>query len=626
MINKIKCILMCIVLSFTSYALFRYSKYPINDCEIIGKQSILSVSQDEFITQINKQHPRILVERSDFERIKFKMNTDMNIKLWFEQIKVQIDKNLDTPIIPYNIYDGLRLKTSSSNKIIEFSFMYKVTGEERYAQRAWLELENICSKYPDWNPNHFLDTATLAYGAGVGYDWLYDYLTEEQRAIVKNSIVEKALEEAIKLYKGNETWTTNEYNWNLVCNSGIAISALAIMEEDKDITTEALEYSLRSLNYGLKWFSIDGSTVEGPSYWAYGTKYLVYLLSSLESSMNATYDILSYSGLKDTPGFPVYMTGKQGTFNYSDSTNSMGNGSELLLWFSDYFNKPELTWYHKYIYKKKKYISIYDILWYKPNMYKSSNPPKELDKYYTKPEVVTMRSDWEDDFGTFVGFKGAVNGSPHGDLDAGTFVYDSIGIRWVHDLGSENYNLPGYWNYKEDGERATYYRKRAEGHNTIVISPDKAPDQSVKCEAPIIYTELNKDNRAKAAVDLTPAYSKYANNIMRSIELANGRKDLIIYDDIDLKSPKTVYWQIHTQADCEILENGKVVLLKQNNKEVYVKLVSDTSGKFEIRDAKPYPTSSNPIGQTPNEGFKKVVFKIPNAYKESLKIAMTPIR
>ena len=89
---------------------------------------------------------------------------------------------------------------------------------------------------------------------------------------------------------------------------------------------------------------------------------------------------------------------------------------------------------------------------------------------YYPADVVTLRTRWQDGEATFMGFKAGEMGASHGNLDAGSFVLDALGTRWAVDLGGDDYALPGYFG----SQRWTYYRLRAEGHNTLVINPGMA--------------------------------------------------------------------------------------------------------------------------------------------------------
>lgn len=55
-----------------------------------------------------------------------------------------------------------------------------MTREPPFLKRAILELD-AASALKDWNPEHFLDTAEMAFAVATGYDWLYQDLTPDQR-------------------------------------------------------------------------------------------------------------------------------------------------------------------------------------------------------------------------------------------------------------------------------------------------------------------------------------------------------------------------------------------------------------------------------------------------------------
>lgn len=89
-------------------------------------------------------------------------------------------------------------------RVYSLGLVYQVTGEEKYAARAWSELE-AAAAFTDWNPDHFLDTAEMTHAFAIGYDWLYDYLTEEQRQLLRRAILELGLHPALETYPWRHT-------------------------------------------------------------------------------------------------------------------------------------------------------------------------------------------------------------------------------------------------------------------------------------------------------------------------------------------------------------------------------------------------------------------------------------
>ncbi|MCU6711292.1 Ig-like domain-containing protein [Paenibacillus sp. J5C_2022] len=571
------------------------------------------------------QHPRILATASDFQRMRDLVDVDARFTGWFNSVKEEADLILPQPVKDYDKPDGLRLDTTSSRRIVTLAFAYQLTGDAVYADRAWQELAHVSSSaYPDWSPGHYLDTATMTYGVGIGYDWLYDYMTQEQRDTVRQAIVDKGLTPAVPMYVDKTYWWVyNRDNWNFVCNAGMTIGALAIADEEEQLAGLILREAFKSIQYGLPQYAPDGSAKEGPSYWEYGVMYLLYFLSGLETTFGHDYGFSSSEGLAETPLYPIHVAGTEGAFNYFDNSEALIPG-RTLLWFAKHDNKPEYTWYHQFAEESGRTGGLYDALWYRPELY-GANAPQELDRKFEIPEAVTMRSDWDDPGALFAGFKGGMNGAPHGDLDTGTFVLDAHGVRWALDIGSENYNLPGYWNMSENGQRWTYYRKRAEGHNTLIISPSAGPDQDVDSLSPITTTSFNETGGAYAISDLTPAYQKQAASIKRGVALIDERRQFLVQDEIVNKSPSELYWFMHTRASIEISPDGTSAMLSQDGRQLYVKLLTPGNASFSVMDAVPLPISPNPSGQTSNYGVKKLTIHMEDVLNETISVWMVPL-
>ncbi|MCU6711291.1 Ig-like domain-containing protein [Paenibacillus sp. J5C_2022] len=571
------------------------------------------------------QHPRLLAKAEDFQRMRDLIGTDARFTEWYMNAKEEADLILPQPVKDYSKPDGLRLDKTSANRIVTLAFAYQLTGDTVYAERAWEEMEHVSgSAYPDWSPGHYLDTAGMTYGVAIGYDWLYDYLTQSQRDMVRQAIVDKGLTPAVPMYLDKTYWWVyNRDNWNFVCNAGMTIGALAIADEEEELAGLILREAFKSIQYGLPQYAPDGSAKEGPGYWEYGAIYLLYFLSGLETTFGHDYGFSASEGLAETPLYPIHIAGPQGAFNYFDNSEALIAG-RTLLWFADHDNKPEYTWYHQYATDHGRTGGLYDALWYRPELY-GANPPQELDRKFEIPEAVTMRSDWNDPGALFAGFKGGMNGAPHSDLDTGTFVLDAQGVRWAVDIGLENYNLPGYWDMSETGQRWTYYRKRAEGHNTLLISPGTGPDQDVDSLSEVTTTSFNETGGAYAIADLTPAYHRNAASVNRGVALIDERRQFLVQDEIVAKVPSELYWFMHTRASIEISPDGTSAMLSQDGRQLYVKLLTPGNASFSVMDAVPLPTSPNPSGQTSNYGVKKLTIHMEDVLNETISVWMVPL-
>ena len=54
----------------------------------------------------------------------------------------------------------------------------------------------------------------MSHALAIGYDWLYDDLSPDDRGLIRRALTEKGLDEAIKIYKRHNWWTVAIHNWN----------------------------------------------------------------------------------------------------------------------------------------------------------------------------------------------------------------------------------------------------------------------------------------------------------------------------------------------------------------------------------------------------------------------------
>jgi len=260
-----------------------------------------------------------------------------------------------------------------------------------------------------------------------------------------------------------------------VCNGGIGIGALALADDEPELAGEILRAGLESIQIAMAEFAPNGAWKEGPGYWNYATAYNVAFLAALETALGTDFGLAHIPGFADTGGFPVYLTGPLGrTFNYADGSDGAIRAAQMH-WLACKFERPAYSDYQA----KVASPSALDLIWFRPTAASSPAPDPPLDKYFRGVEVATFRSAWNDRDAVFVGFKAGDNKANHSNLDLGTFILDALGTRWALDLGADNYNMPGYFGK----QRWTYYRMRAESHNTLVLNPGLLNLVGPRCRA-----------------------------------------------------------------------------------------------------------------------------------------------
>ncbi|MGI6165786.1 MAG: heparinase II/III domain-containing protein [Limnochordia bacterium] len=583
------------------------------------------------------KHPRLVADNTEFERLKERMENDPVLESWYSKIRAAGDNLLYIDPVEYLLPDGVRLLTTSRevlSRIYTLGFLYRATGEQKYVDRAWLELQAVAS-FPDWNPSHFLDTAEMTHAFAIGYDWLYDAWDDAKRQYIADIIVQKGLQPALDAYRHSAWWVNDISNWNVVCNSGVALGAIALADEYPELASTIMERALGSIRFFLdRLDGFEGAWDEGLHYWNYSMEYLVAYLATLNTAFGTDYGLTDRIGVEEAGTYPIYISGPTGlAFHYGDGTIREPN-LPVMYWFGERFNRPEyVRWQSQSLadlsgVNERLHRSVWNLLWYSEEQDSSLLP---LDRYYPGLEVITFRSAWQDPEALFVGFKGGDNAAPHGDLDLGTFVLDALGVRWAIELGSDDYNLPGYFDQdktgrKLGGQRWNYYRKRAEGQNTLVLNPSPYIDQDSRAKAAIAFYDTKPD-QALAVADLSKAYNLYGKNVsvMRGVALFDRRRQVIIQDEITNDIESTVWWFMHTAQQISISSDGKLATLSNNNKRLEVRILSPSNAELMVMDAKPLSSSPNPSGQNPNQGIRKLAIKVSGVKKLRLTVLLTPL-
>ncbi len=569
---------------------------------------------DSILHTLNTRHPRLLVRSlQEFEAIKKKSETDEFLNRSVANVLKNADSLFAEPVVTYSFMDAFRLDTKKVNAhCFNLSMAYRLTGNKKYADRLWKDLEAV-SRFPDWNPRHFLDCSLITQPVAVAYDWLYDVWTPEQRRILKQQIISKGLLESLVYYDGlvnakQFDWSVIEHNWNLVCNGNMAIGALAIADEEGPLAERVLREALTRFPKALRHFGPDGAWNEGPGYWSFAMRAAVPILSSLTTSLGTDFGLTDMAGFSKAGQFFVALGGADAvSFNYADALPVLTRSPELF-WLANRFHQPKLTEVYKsygqdQLNKGGWPQSPLELLWYgqENNITKNDLP---LDNYFRDAEVATLRSGW-DNGDWFVGFKAGDNEVNHGHLDIGSYVLDHDGIRWIMDLGFENYNVPGYFGDVGKGsKRWTYYRTRAEGHNTFVVNPNSGEDQDVYAK-----TRFNRFETTAAKsfgiMDITDAYKAAVTSAKRGIAMV-ARNSVLIQDEIKAANNIDLYWFSHTKAAVTLSKNGKTATLQQDGKRVIAQIHSPATAVFELMEAKPLPTSPHPEANNKNEGVKKL--------------------
>jgi len=565
------------------------------------------------LATLDRNHPRLMLKDKDLERLKELHKKDKALQEYVRDVLKSADAYSQKPMLTYEKIGPRLLHVSREclNRIYALGLAWRWTGEQKYAAKAAENLLAVCA-FDDWNPSHFLDTAEMSHAVGVGYDWLFHYFDSRTRERIKSALIKHGLKPGIEGYSGKGAWwTRSEFNWNQVCNSGLLIGALAIAETKPEYARLIVSKAVAALPTALRTYGPDGAWAEGPGYWHYATRYTAYGLTALDTALAKDFGLSQIKGLSEAGLFPIYTTGPTGLFlNFADSgEKNSRRPMPCMFWLARTYNNSLFADAEHAVLAKYD-ASPEHVVWY---ISPSANMPypKALDHYFRGDvPVVVFRSAWDDPEALFVGVKAGFNQVNHGHLDLGNFELDALGVRWARDLGSDNYNLPGYWDRKKEGKRWIYYRLGSASHNVPLLN---GRNQNELAKARFINFQTKKSS-AFVLVDLTNAYEEFAKKVTRGVAMAQGRRAVLVQDEFELEKPCELTWAMTTDAQVAIKKNG-VAVLTLNGKQLIAKVLSPAGAEFVVASAEQKPPEKT------NAGVRRLMVRLPQA-EGALRIAV----
>ncbi len=592
-----------------------------------------------------KEHPFILADGLDFDRVREEYKSG-EFSDYTKKLTDYVLSNADT-LCDMNAYPPMEYVLDEEDSILPISrevisrmvilgYAWQITGEEKYAERAKAEIEKVCS-YDDWCTSHFLATAEMALAVSVAYDWFNDYLDEDIRTLMEEKVWDYAIYSALN---DNHWFTWSKNNWNSICYSGIGIACMIFYKYDIDSAAEFLSMCYENMPIAFENFTPDGVYVEGPGYSQSGMNSIVYFVATSKNFFGTDFGMSEIAGFKELGKFPVYITTPTGVFNFGDNKARMCF-TPALHWYADEYDWPLLSCYQMWdepgafvadtsgnteISGKGRENAL-SLLWY-DRSYTAENADFSDERLYLPlysdigQDMVLMRSAYLDENATFAGVKGGYNFINHGDLDIGTFVFDSMGERWAEELGPGPYDAPNYFLNTPAGGRWKNYSKRAEGQNTLVINPDMTlDDQYVLAEGKFTYFKETAEG-GRCGLDMTDAYRMNgATKVVREFELEKEYTCLKITDTIKCLFKSDIYWFMHTKADIEISEDGKTAILSIGDKQL--KATSHSDGVFSIMKAERLSGEWEWDEEYPD--IQKLTVKLEDVKKAEICITLEPL-
>lgn len=538
------------------------------------------------------EHPRLLVTAAEWENLPATMKADPRVDHLISTVIARADLTLKKPMLKYE-RQGRRLLAVSRDaiqRILDLSTAWKVTKKKPYLDRARDEMLTIC-KFPDWNPNHHLDTAEMQTALAIGYDWLFHDLTKDERKTISTTLIEKGLKSTLQ----HDYVLSRTNNWNQVCIGGLVLSAIALSELEPELSKKAIDASLKAVHTGLKaGYPADGAYSEGGGYWSYGTIYTILTIEALRTAKLPYETILSHPGFLESGVYIRQLYGSSNKlFNYGDNHLHPVAFKPTLAWMAKQNKSQNLSDFITPTIQKVSPSNEDRFLALAAFWLPDQNVPKEksIPLHYqgSGHSPIAIHRTGFDSKDLYLGIKAGSAGVNHGHMDAGSFVIDWAGNRWVSDLGVQTYHSLEskgiqLFEMTQKSDRWKVFRLNNFSHNTLTYNEQL---HIMKGKSEILSSKGAPEH--ETLVNLAPALGLPKNaTATRRFKLNAEQSSITITDTLSgLKPNDLITWRIFTPATASATDDGFLLSIDKTTMRLKLTSSQTVDKKSSLSDPPP---------------------------------------
>jgi hypothetical protein len=559
-------------------------------------------------------HPYLYFSSNELPELRQRISTDEVCKAIFDKLLIEGKILLATEVekIPpvedpnprytgdwsfHNYIDDNR------NHAQILAFLYQMTGEEKYAEKAFEFAEVVCdvshwedrahqfpiiySRVKPWNVpddqvvfNYDLYTGHTAHALGIVYDWIYDWMDVQQRDRIRGALLEKA----ILRVRGNwdSHWWAHAYrcNWMTHCASGAGIASLALLTEDPQLI-DVVEESYKRIWKTFDEIGVDGGWQEGTGYSRDIFEWAVMYGVPLKRITNGKYTLLNHPRIKEHPVSFLLWTlfPPDQKVNFGDTGNKVIRKSAVFNVLAEEMQSPEAAWYAKNICDNDR-NSLWDIIF--PLTTMEPALPEMKSRHFRTIDYVVMRSSFTDTETVTLACKAGRHTDPHhGHLDCGDWDVHWRSESYIRGIGNIPYDQKCF-----DDARWTYPQAGSDGQNVLFVNDEKQipgkwrgkpMDESIGGD---VLEYRYGDDQEYVLMDCSNAYPKKELKKWRRHFTFDKPLITVMLDEVESVNGAHIESRIHPIGEVEVPEDNAYLLLHGKNGTMAVIAVANVPHKF----------------------------------------------
>ena len=508
--------------------------------------------------------PRLILTPAAEKQLRKKLKTDPAVQNMYSAIQRNAQQIMEAPLLERKMV-GRRLLGTSREMLYRVNMLgivYRLDHDEQILNRLNDEVLTVCG-FSDWNPSHYLDVAEMAMAVALAIDWVGKDLPKATVEAAKVALIEKGIKPSYNP-EGNVGWIKGTNNWNQVCHGGMIAASIAVAEQEPELAAQTIHRALDGIPYALQEYGPDGVYPEGSTYWSYGTSYSVLTSSLLETAFGTDFGLAEYPAFMESAQFRKLSIAPSGWYyNYADCGDERSeNGDVTLAWFATqtgnaaYFEKARFLQPVEDMEELDRFAGA-GLVWLSQFEVRQEGALPLAWKGEGANPIIVFRGDSPRQY--YFGGKGGRGTVNHGNMDAGSFVFELDGVRWVIDPGNQDYNAleeTGFnlWGRCQECERWTLLTKNNYGHSTLTVN-----DALHVADGFASIIDFKKGEQPEATVDMTEVFGDKLAKATRRF-LKENNHSLLIEDQLTLSdSTQSITWQLMTTAEVEVVKGGAIL-------------------------------------------------------------------
>lgn len=577
------------------------------------------ISVDYLTNNLPPDFPRLILNRQIEEQLKKKLTTDPVVRNVYQAIKQNAEQvfertiiNLDIPMEERSQNNQLDISRDLLYRINMLAMVYRMEKDRRMLERINEEVIAACN-FPSWNPKHFLDVAEMSLAVALALDWTAGELPPSTIKLAQNALIEKGIKPSWPEGGNHAHWAYRTNNWNQVCHGGLVAAAIAVAEVAPELAAKTLRRAIDGMVYALSGYGPNGVYPEGPTYWNYGTSFSATTAAMFESAFGTDFGIADYPALKESAIFRSLSNAPSGrVYNFADCSENRGkNGDFTLAWFAT--KTGNQTFFERELFLKTpadmgnlSRLAGIGLVWLSQfEAQEAVSMPTAWKGDGTNP-VVFFTGGANDPHRYYFGGKGGRGAMSHGNMDAGSFVFELDGVRWSIDLGKfPNYGVverTGFnlWSRCQECDRWKLINTNNFGHSTLSVN-----GQLHVVEGKTELIDFKDGPKPEATFDMSPTFAGQLKSATRKF-VKDSPTSLLIEDKLEvLDNTESITWQLITQADVAVVKGGAI--LSQDGKQLKLDILSHPELTVSVIALDPPPLHLD----MQKEGLKRLEIRIP---------------